>query len=29
VLGHVDLLLNEGRVREVEEDGVAHFEAVT
>ena len=27
VLGHVDLLLNEGRVREVERDGVAHFEA--
>jgi glyoxylase-like metal-dependent hydrolase (beta-lactamase superfamily II) len=26
VLGHVDLLLNEGRVREVERDGVAHFE---
>jgi glyoxylase-like metal-dependent hydrolase (beta-lactamase superfamily II) len=26
VLGHVDLLLNEGRVREVEEDGVARFE---
>jgi glyoxylase-like metal-dependent hydrolase (beta-lactamase superfamily II) len=26
VLGHVDLLLNAGRVREVEEDGVAHFE---
>ena len=28
VLGHVDLLLNEGRVREVERDGVAWFEAV-
>jgi glyoxylase-like metal-dependent hydrolase (beta-lactamase superfamily II) len=27
VLGHVDLLLNEGRVTEVERDGVAHFEA--
>ena len=27
VLGHVDLLLNDGRVREVERDGVAHFEA--
>ena len=27
VLGHVDLLLNEGRVREVEQDGVVHFEA--
>ena len=26
VLGHVDLLLNEGRVREVELNGVAHFE---
>jgi glyoxylase-like metal-dependent hydrolase (beta-lactamase superfamily II) len=26
VLGHVDLLLNEGRVREIEHDGVAHFE---
>jgi glyoxylase-like metal-dependent hydrolase (beta-lactamase superfamily II) len=26
VLGHVDLLLNEGRVCEVERDGVAHFE---
>jgi glyoxylase-like metal-dependent hydrolase (beta-lactamase superfamily II) len=26
VLGHVDLLLNEARVREVERDGVAHFE---
>jgi glyoxylase-like metal-dependent hydrolase (beta-lactamase superfamily II) len=26
VLGHVDLLLNEGRVREVERDGVAHFQ---
>jgi glyoxylase-like metal-dependent hydrolase (beta-lactamase superfamily II) len=28
VLGHVDLLLNDGRVREVERDGVAWFEAV-
>jgi glyoxylase-like metal-dependent hydrolase (beta-lactamase superfamily II) len=28
VLGHVDLLLNEGKVRELEEDGVARFEAV-
>ncbi len=28
VLGHVDLLLNDGKVREVEEDGVARFEAV-
>ena len=27
VLGHIDLLLNEGRVREVEQDGVVHFEA--
>jgi glyoxylase-like metal-dependent hydrolase (beta-lactamase superfamily II) len=27
VLGHVDLLLNDGRVRELERDGVAHFEA--
>jgi glyoxylase-like metal-dependent hydrolase (beta-lactamase superfamily II) len=27
VLGHVDLLLNECRVREVEQDGIAHFEA--
>jgi glyoxylase-like metal-dependent hydrolase (beta-lactamase superfamily II) len=27
VLGHVDLLLNEGRVREVEQDDVAYFEA--
>jgi glyoxylase-like metal-dependent hydrolase (beta-lactamase superfamily II) len=26
VLGHVDLLLNDGRVREIEQDGVAHFE---
>jgi glyoxylase-like metal-dependent hydrolase (beta-lactamase superfamily II) len=26
VLGHVDLLLNEGRVHEVERDGVAYFE---
>jgi glyoxylase-like metal-dependent hydrolase (beta-lactamase superfamily II) len=29
VLGHVDLLLNEGRVREVDKDGVAWFEAAT
>jgi glyoxylase-like metal-dependent hydrolase (beta-lactamase superfamily II) len=28
VLGHTDLLLNDGRVREVEEDGVVRFEAV-
>jgi glyoxylase-like metal-dependent hydrolase (beta-lactamase superfamily II) len=28
VLGHVDLLLADGRVREVEEDGVVHLEAV-
>ena len=28
VLGHTDLLLNEGRVREVEHDGVVRFEAV-
>jgi glyoxylase-like metal-dependent hydrolase (beta-lactamase superfamily II) len=28
VLGHTDLLINEGRVREVVDDGVAHFEAV-
>ncbi|HEY1360133.1 MAG TPA: MBL fold metallo-hydrolase [Thermoleophilaceae bacterium] len=27
VLGHTDLLMNEGRVREVEDGGVAHFEA--
>jgi antitoxin (DNA-binding transcriptional repressor) of toxin-antitoxin stability system len=27
VLGHTDLLVNDGRVREVVEDGVAHFEA--
>ena len=27
VLGHVDLLLNDGRVREVEQDGIAIFEA--
>jgi glyoxylase-like metal-dependent hydrolase (beta-lactamase superfamily II) len=27
VLGHVDLLLEEGRVVEAEQDGVAHFEA--
>jgi glyoxylase-like metal-dependent hydrolase (beta-lactamase superfamily II) len=27
VLGHTDILLNEGRVREVEEDGVVRFEA--
>jgi hypothetical protein len=27
VLGHTDLLLNDGRVREVERDGVAWFEA--
>ena len=28
VLGHTDILLNEGRVREIEEGGVVHFEAV-
>ncbi len=28
VLGHVDLLLNEGRVVEQEDDGVVHFQAV-
>jgi glyoxylase-like metal-dependent hydrolase (beta-lactamase superfamily II) len=28
VLGHTDILLNEGRVREVEDDGVVRFEAV-
>lgn len=28
VLGHTDILMNEGRVREVEEDGVVRFEAV-
>ena len=28
VLGHTDLLLNEGRVREVEKSGVVRFEAV-
>src|SRR5439155_15020084 len=28
VIGHTDLLENEGRVREVEEDGVVRFEAV-
>ncbi len=27
ILGHVDLLLNAGEVREVEEDGVVRFEA--
>jgi glyoxylase-like metal-dependent hydrolase (beta-lactamase superfamily II) len=27
VLGHVDLLLNDGRIREVEDQGVVHFEA--
>ena len=27
VLGHTDILLNEGRLREVEESGVVHFEA--
>ncbi len=29
VLGHTDLLVNEGRVREVVDDEVVHFEAVT
>jgi glyoxylase-like metal-dependent hydrolase (beta-lactamase superfamily II) len=28
VLGHTDILLNEGRVRELEEDGVVRFEAL-
>ena len=28
VLGHTDILLNEGRVREVEDEGVVRFEAV-
>jgi hypothetical protein len=28
VLGHTDLLLNDGRVREVEDAGVVRFEAV-
>jgi len=28
VLGHVDVLMNEGRVREVPESGVARIEAV-
>jgi glyoxylase-like metal-dependent hydrolase (beta-lactamase superfamily II) len=28
VLGHMDILLNEGRVREVAEDGIVRFEAV-
>jgi hypothetical protein len=27
VLGHTDILMNEGRVREVEVDGVVRFEA--
>jgi hypothetical protein len=27
VLGHVDLLLERGRVREAEQDGVVRFEA--
>jgi hypothetical protein len=27
VLGHTDLLVNDGRVREVEEGGVVRFEA--
>jgi hypothetical protein len=27
VLGHIDLLLNDGRAREVEQDGVAVFQA--
>jgi glyoxylase-like metal-dependent hydrolase (beta-lactamase superfamily II) len=29
VLGHTDLLLNDGRVREVEDDGVVRFEAIS
>jgi hypothetical protein len=28
VLGHTDLLVNEGRVREVDADGVLRFEAI-
>jgi hypothetical protein len=28
VLGHTDLLANEGRVREVEDDGVVRFVTV-
>jgi hypothetical protein len=28
VIGHADLLVNEGRVREVEEDAVVHYQAV-
>jgi hypothetical protein len=28
VLGHTDILLNEGRAVEVEEDGIVRFEAV-
>lgn len=28
VLGHMDILLNEGRVRELEEDGVVRYEAM-
>jgi glyoxylase-like metal-dependent hydrolase (beta-lactamase superfamily II) len=28
VIGHTDLLVNEGRVREIEDDGVIRFEAV-
>ena len=28
VIGHTDLLMNDGRVQEVEADGVLHFEAV-
>ncbi len=28
VIGHLDLLINEGRVREVSENGVVHYEAV-
>jgi glyoxylase-like metal-dependent hydrolase (beta-lactamase superfamily II) len=29
VIGHTDILMNENRVREVDEDGVVRFEAVT
>jgi hypothetical protein len=28
VIGHIDLLDDEGRVREIDEDGVIRFEAV-
>src|SRR3954465_15440353 len=29
VIGHTDLLMNEGRVREVEQNGVVRFETVS